>query len=101
MFLFCTSRLMRVDDHSDNGGRGWRRLTAEEVADLAYIAIRLVRRAVRADLSAREAAKADEAARKLAEAVSSRLAPYPIFGPASAARGHSAGGGGDPGVAED
>jgi hypothetical protein len=87
---------MRLDDPSNNGGRGWRRLTSEEIADLAYIAIRLVRRAIRADLSAKEAAKADEAARKLAEAVSSRLAAYPIFGPATAARGHSAGGGSDP-----
>ena len=82
---------MRVDDPSDNGGRGWRRLAAEEVADLAYMAIRLVRRGVKADLAAREAAKADGAARKLAEAVSNRLAAYPIFGPARPARGHSAG----------
>jgi len=87
---------VRLDDPSDNGGRGWRRLTAEEVGDLAYIAIRLVRRAIRAELSARDAAKADEAARKLAQAVSSRLAAYPIFGPAKSARGHSAGGGSDP-----
>lgn len=81
---------MRVDDPSDNGGRGWRRLTATEVADLAYLAIRLVRRGVRADLSAKDAAKADKAARKLAEAVSSRLAGYPVFGPARPAPGHSA-----------
>jgi hypothetical protein len=81
---------MRVDDPTDNVGRGWRRLTTNEVADVAYLAIRLVRRGVRANLSAREAAKADEAARKLAEAVSSRLAAYPIFGPARPAAGHSA-----------
>jgi hypothetical protein len=95
-FSVCTVPEMRLDDPSDNGGRGWRRLTSQEIADLAYIAIRLVRRAVRANLSARDAAQADEAARKLAEAVSSRLAAYLIFGPASAARGHSAGGGSDP-----
>ena len=87
---------MRLDDPSDNGGRGWRRLTSEEIADLAYIAIRLVRRAVRTDLSARDATKADEAARKIAQAVSSRLTAYPIFGPARAAHGHSAGGRSDP-----
>lgn len=62
---------------------------------MAYIAIRLVRRAVRADLSARDAAKADEAARKLAQSVSDRLAAYPIFGPDNASRNHSAGGGSD------
>ena len=83
---------MRIEDPSNNGGRGWRRLGRKEVADLAYIAIRLVGRGVRTNLSAREAAKADEAARKLAEAVSDRLAAYPTFGPNEAARGHSAGG---------
>ena len=83
---------MRVDDPSDNDGRGWRRLDAEEVANLAYLAIRLVRRGVRGDLAAREAAKADEAARKLAQAVSSQLAAYPVFGPARPAAAHSAGG---------
>lgn len=81
---------MRVDDPSDNGGRGWRRFTAAEIADLAYLAIRLMRRSVSADLAARDAIKADEAARKLAEAVSDRLAAYPIFGPAKPAISHSA-----------
>lgn len=81
---------MRLDDPTDNGGRGWRRLAAREVSDLAYLAIRLVRRGTRADLAARDASKADEAARKLAEAVSSRLAPYPVFGPERPAGGHSA-----------
>lgn len=83
-------KLMRVEDPSDNGGRGWRRLTATEVADLAYLAIRLIRRGVRADLAARDAAKADKAARTAAEAVSSRLAAYPVFGPIRPAAGHSA-----------
>jgi hypothetical protein len=81
---------MRLDDPSDNGGRGWRRLAADEVAALAYIAIRLAGRRVRADLAGRNAGKADEAARKLSEAVSARLAAYPIFGPARPSSGHSA-----------
>ena len=81
---------MRIDHPSDNGGRGWRRLASDEIADLAYIAIRLASRGIRADLAGRNAAKADEAARKLAEAVSARLAAYPTFGPARAASGHSA-----------
>ena len=84
---------MRIEDPSNNGGRGWRRLGPKEVADVAYIAIRLVSRGVRTNLSAREAAKADEAARKLAEAVSDRLAAYPTFGPDEPPKGHSAGGG--------
>lgn len=67
---------MRIDDPSDNGGRGWRRLARDEVADLAYLAIRLASRGIRSDLAGRNAAKADEAARKLSEAVSARLAAY-------------------------
>lgn len=81
---------MRLDDLSDNGGRGWRRLEADEVAALAYIAIRLASRGTRVDLAGRDAAKADEAARKLSEAVSGRLAAYPTFGPARPSKGHSA-----------
>jgi hypothetical protein len=81
---------MRIDDPSDNGGRGWRRLARDEVADLAYLAIRLASRGIRSDLAGRNAAKADEAARKLSEAVSARLAAYPTFGPIRAAIGHSA-----------
>ncbi|GAA4751645.1 hypothetical protein GCM10023264_17980 [Sphingomonas daechungensis] len=82
---------MRLDDPLDNGGRGWRRLEPEEVAALAYLAIRLIRRGVRNDLAGRDASKADEAARRLAEAVSERLRAYPTFGPARPVGGHSAG----------
>jgi hypothetical protein len=82
---------MRLEDPSDNGGRGWRRLEREEVAALAYLAIRLIRRSVRNDLAGRDASKADDAARRLAEAVSDRFAAYPTFGPAKPAGGHSAG----------
>ena len=81
---------MRIDDPSDNGGRGWRRLTPEEVASLAYLAIRLASKGIRSDLAGRNASKADEAARKLSQAVSVRLTAYPTFGPARAAGGHSA-----------
>ena len=45
---------------------------------------------MRSDLAGRNAAKADVAARKLAEAVSVRLAAYPVFGPKRPAPGHSA-----------
>jgi len=82
---------MRLDDPTDNGGRGWRRFTAEEIADLVYIAVRLIARGVRGDLADRDATKADKAARTVAKAVAARLAGYPTFGPSKAARGHSAG----------
>ena len=80
---------MRIDDASDNGGRGWRRLDADEIANLAYLAIRLSRKSLRKDLVGRDAAKADAAAKGLAEAVSSRLRAYPTFGPCRAAGAHS------------
>jgi len=86
---------MRLDDPTDNGGRGWRRFTAEEIADLVYIAVRLIARSVRSDLAATDATKADKAARTVAKAVAGRLAGYPTFGPSKAPKGHSAGGGSD------
>ena len=82
---------MRLDDPSDNGGLGWRRLERQEVTALAYLAIRLIRKGVRTDLAGRDASKADEAARRVAEAVSDRLAAYPTFGPARPASSHSTG----------
>ena len=84
------SAAMRIDDPSDNSGRRWRRLTPEEVAALAYLAIRLASKGIRNDLAGRNASKADEAARKLSMAVSARLGAYPTFGPPRAAGGHSA-----------
>jgi len=81
---------MRLDDPTDNGGRGWRRLASDEVAGIAYLAIRLASRGVRSDLAGKNASRADEAARKLADAVSTRLAAYPTFGPTRLASGHSA-----------
>src|SRR4051812_6827790 len=90
--LFVLQRAVRLDDPSNNNGRGWKRLESEEVAALAYLAIRLVSRSVRMHLAGRDASKADEAARMLAEAVSRRLAAYPVFGPERSANAHSAGG---------
>lgn len=80
---------MRIEDPTDNGGRGWRRLAADEVASLAYLALRLARKSLRADLASCDASKADEAAKRLAEAVSGRLSAYPTFGPSRDATGHS------------
>src|SRR5215212_7931725 len=88
---FVPSCGVRLEDPSDNGGRGWRRLEAHEVTALAYLAIRLIRKRVRTDLAGRDASKADEAARRVAEAVSQRLAAYPVFGAQRPAGGHSAG----------
>ena len=82
--------LMRLDHPFDDNGRGWRKLSQEEIAALAYVAIRLVSKAIRTRLAGRIAADADEAARRIAQAVAQRLAAYPIFGPAKPAGNHSA-----------
>lgn len=65
-------------------------MASDDVAALAYIAIRLAIRGVKADLTGRSADSADKAARRLSEAVAARLAAYPTFGPARPPTGHSA-----------
>jgi hypothetical protein len=82
----------RIDDPTDNNGRGWRQLSGEEVAAIAYLAIRLCSKGVRANLAGRNAAKADEAAMILSKAVAERLRAYPTFGPVLGAEAHSAAG---------
>jgi hypothetical protein len=83
--------MIHVHDPTDNDGRGWKRLTDEDLVELLYIAIRLVRAGVRRDLSAREASRADAAARIIAREVVERLRYYPVFGPARPADGPSCG----------
>ena len=82
----------RVDDPTDNGGRGWRRLDLDEVADIAYFAIRRSARGLKVDLAGRNAAKADEAAKAVSKAVAARLRAYPVFGPARVSSPHSTAG---------
>lgn len=84
--------MQRVDDSTDNGGRGWRRLDLDEVADIAYFAIKRSARRLKVDLAGRNAAKADEAAKAVSKAVAARLRAYPIFGPARVSSSHSTAG---------
>jgi hypothetical protein len=86
--------MLRIEDPTDNDGRGWKRLSGEDLAGLLYIAIRLARAGVRRDLSAREASKADAAAKIIAREVAERLRYYPVFGPARPADGPRCGAGG-------
>ncbi len=53
----------------------------DEVANFAYLAIRLARKSLRTDPSGQDASKADAAAKKRTDAVTSRLREYPISGP--------------------
>lgn len=84
--------MRRLDDPTDNNGRGWRELAGDEVAAIAYLAIRLCSRSVRANLTGRNAAKADEAAMILARTVADRLRAYPTFGPVRPGATHSTAG---------
>lgn len=79
----------RLDDPTDNAGRGWRQLGPDEVADIAYFAIRLSARGMKVDLAGRNADKADAAAKALSKAVAARLRAYPTFGPARPSSSHS------------
>jgi hypothetical protein len=81
------SAMLRIEDPSDNDGRGWRRLTDENLIGLLYIAIKLARASVRKDLSCRDASKADAAAKVIAKQIVDRLRYYPVFGPARPAEG--------------
>jgi hypothetical protein len=99
MFLVPASRcvrylfmgMLRLEDPSDNNGRGWRRLAKAELVDLIYIGLKLARRCHRRDLAERNAVKADAAAKGLAEQIAEKLREYPVFGPAQPSSGHSCG----------
>ena len=83
--------MLRVDDPNDNGGRGWRRLTEDELASLIYLALRLTSKSVRNAYVDRNPAKVDDAVRTLAQIVAARLKGYATFGPARPGKPHSAG----------
>jgi hypothetical protein len=82
---------MRIEDSTDNDGRGWRRLTDHELVRLLYIAVRLTKRGVRNDFQGRDASKADAAATTITKQVVERLRGYPVFGPARPAEGPTCG----------
>lgn len=84
--------MLRIEDPTDNGGRGWKRLTEDELHSLVYIALKLQRRGVRSDYAAKSAVLSDEGARIMARAICDRLKGYPTFGPERAVLGHSTGG---------
>ena len=83
--------MLRIDDPTDNDGRGWQRLSEEELASLIYMALRLTSKSVRAAYVDRNSAKVDEAVRALSRTVASRLKGYATFGPIRPQTPHSAG----------
>jgi len=78
---------MKLEDPSNNAGRGWARLCARELIDLLYIGLKLAERRHRAALADRNAAKADDAAKAIACQLAERLSCYPVFGPERPAEG--------------
>lgn len=83
--------MLKLDDPTDNSGRGWVQLTARQLIDLLYIGLKLAPRRHRAALVQRDASKSDEAAKAVATHLAERLGQYPVFGPARGADGPTCG----------
>ena len=83
--------MLRIDDPTDNDGRGWKRLSEDELASLIYMSLRLTSKSVRPAYVDRNPAKVDEAVRMLARNVASRLKGYATFDPIRPKTPHSAG----------
>ena len=77
--------------HGDNNGRGWRRLTNNELAHLIAVALALVPRGIRQDYGERNILKSDAAKQSIARRLAEHLRCYPMFGPARPAEGPTAG----------
>jgi hypothetical protein len=85
--------MLHLEDPSNNGGRGWVRLSARQLVDLLYIGLKLAARRHRAVLADRNPQKSDEAAKAIACHLAERLGHYPVFGPERPAEGPTCGGG--------
>lgn len=83
--------MLKLEDPSNNAGRGWARMGARELIDLLYIGLKLAARRHRAALADRNAAKADDAAKAIACHLAERLSHYPVFGPERPAEGPTCG----------
>lgn len=83
--------MLRVEDPTDNHGRGWREMTGHEIAELLYFTVRTAPKHLRYDLNGRNPIKGDYAARRIAEMLAERLRGYPVFGPARLPESHTCG----------
>lgn len=86
--------MLRLEDATDNDGRGWRQLTEDELASFIYMALRLAPKGVRNAYVDLNASKVAEAVRALSKLVAARLSHYPTFGPDRQRKGHSTSQGG-------
>ena len=85
--------MLRIEDPNDNDGRGWSRLSEDQLVGLLYIGLKVAKLQHRSGLSARNADKADDAAKAIATLLAERLRLHLVFGPARQRAGHSCGGG--------
>lgn len=81
---------IRIEDDTDNGGRGYRRLTREELFDLVSMALILIPNGARKRYWMHAIEQPHKA---IADAICDRLMHYPAFGPARELPAHSCGGG--------
>jgi len=84
--------MLRVEDPTDNNGRGWREMTGEEIAQFLYFTVRTAPKHLRSDLNGRNPIKGDYAAKRIAEMLADRLKGYPVLGPARPPKAHTCGG---------
>ena len=86
--------MLRLEDPTNNSGRGWARLAPKQLIEILYIGLKLAARRHRAALADRNASTADAAAKAIATELAERLDRYPMFGPARPSEGPSCGAGG-------
>ena len=79
--------MLQLNNPTDNRGRGWSRLTEDQLISLLYIGLELADRRYRSDLTARDATKADAAAKAIATLLAERLSHYPVFEPTKPSAG--------------
>ena len=81
---------IRIEDDTDNGGRGYRRLTRDELHALIKMGLVLIPAGVKKRYGH---GGNDLATCLIADALTDRLMHYPAFGPARPLPAHSCGGG--------
>lgn len=85
---------IRIEDDDDNAGRGWRRLTREDVHGIVSMVLILQRPGTKRGYSTGGDHIRSLAVRVITDAILDRVMHYPIFGPALGPRPFSASGGG-------
>ena len=74
-----TGLMLRLDDPSDNHGKGWRQMSEAEIAEHLYFTVLMLPKQLVRDLKDRNAAKSSEAAKRVSVELAKRLSPCAVF----------------------